>query len=358
LWSLAAVVLYFATERSLFRGAWYRERLEPNSTTGQVEYHLYWLQHTERPKVPDVVVVGDSRIAEGFSARTAASAVQGRLHFTNFGLPGSAPRVWYYLLRDADPERNRFGAIAIELDHYSDQDVGDDQSNRRSDLNYLASRLKISDCYEFAKSFAEQPMRRGIITDCLLPGVSLRADVHSFLSDIPDRLVRAQDWREHGGGYVDGYGGKPEELTGLTVDREKHTIHFPPDLKEWQTSTIQHTIFPDPVAQTGALTRYRNRWLGRILDLYKGSKTQIVFFPIPRAPWPNPEAQAPGPFLNSALGRPGVAALPVDTFEGLERPEMFADGLHLNYAGRPVFSTILADALDKRVSITGVVAGR
>ncbi len=47
----------------------------------------------------------------------------------------------------------------------------------------------------------------------------MRADVLAFLSDIPDRMARAQDWREHGAGYVDGYGGKEEELTGLTVDQ-------------------------------------------------------------------------------------------------------------------------------------------
>jgi hypothetical protein len=347
------VVLYFATERTIFRGSWYRERLEPNSTTGQVEYHLYWLKHAapEKVKVPEVLVVGDSRIAEGFAARTAASAVQGRLHFTNFGIPGSAPRVWYYVLRDADPDRNRFAAIAIALDHYSDDDGGDDQSNRRPDLNYLASRLKISDCSDFARSYSDRTMRRGVLTDCLFPGVSMRADVLAFLSDIPDRLARAQDWREHGAGYVDGYGGKPEELTGLTVDRASRSIHFPPGLQDWQTTTIQQTIFPDPTPQTGALTRYRLRWLGRILDLYKRSKTEIVFFQIPRAPWPGTESKGPKRFLDSVAGRPNLAVLPMDTFEGLERPETFADGLHLNRKGRPVFSTLLGEKIGEVVRI-------
>jgi hypothetical protein len=345
LWTFIALLGYFAVESAVFRSGWYSNYLEPNSTTGEVEYHLLWLRQAARAKVPEVLVVGDSRIAEGFSSRTAEAAIKGAVHFTNFGLPGSSPRVWYYVLRDADPGRDRFSKIVIALDHYSDEDWGEDLRNRRSDMNYLAGRLRLTDCYSFAKSFADQKMRRSVLTECLLRGTSYRPDFLAFLKDIPDRLARAKDWREKGAGYIDGYGGKPEDLVGLLVDREKHTVQFPAGAKDWQTTTAQHTIFPEAFPQTGALTKYRTQWLGRILDLYKGSSTKIVFIQIPRAPWPTPNSPVPARFIDSVKTNPNLVVIPPETFTDLERPEVFSDGLHLNHAGRPIFSELLARKL-------------
>jgi len=166
--------------------------------------------------------------------------------------------------------------------------------------------------------------------------------VQSFLADIPSRVDRTRDWRENGAGYVEGYGGKPETLAGLTVDREKHTIDFPPGVQDWQMSTAKSTVFPETAPQTGAQTRYRARWIGGILDLYKSSATRIIFIQIPRAPWPGPEAPVPARFLQSVAGHERLTVMPAATFEGLECPDLFADGLHLNSTGRGVFSRMLA----------------
>ena len=88
----------------------------------------------------------------------------------------------------------------------------------------------------------------------------------------------------------------------------------------------------------GETTRYRKLWLGRILDLYKDSPTRIIFLELPRAPLPKPEGPQPAAFLQSALRRPNVSALPMGTFRDLERPEVFFDGLHLNRIGRGLFT--------------------
>jgi hypothetical protein len=311
-----------------------------------VEYHLRWLKHSSRAKVPEVLVVGDSRMAEGFSPDVANAQAAGRPHFTNFGVPGSSPRVWYYMLRDADPDRNRFSTIAIALDDYSDQDHGEDPSNREADANYVAGRLEIDDCFDFADSIPDKTKRPGVLTQCFLKGTAFRADVQAFLSDIPERIARTRTWRDKGAGYIETYEGKPEALTGLTVDLASREIYFPPGLKDWQMETVRSTCLPDDVKQTGALTRYRKEWLGSILDLYKGSATKILFFQIPRAPWPIPEPTAPARFLESAARNPRVRVLPQDTFRDLERPEVFADGLHMNHAGQAIFSKRLAEKVE------------
>ena len=349
--SLAAVLLYAGLEAAIFRSGWYNAYLEPNSTAGEVEYHLLWLKQGARAKVPEVLVVGDSRMAEGFSPPIAADQVGGKLHFTNFGVPGSAPRVWYYMLRDADPGRNRFAAIVIAFDEYSDQDWGEDPRNRGPDANYLAGRLEPHDCLPFAKSFPNRSLRPGILTGCFVKGVAYRSDVQEFLRDIPDRVSRAKEWGNKGGGYIEGYGGKPEDLTGLTFDAEKREIHFPPGLKDWQIDSVRNTVLPTYVPQTGALTRYRKQWLGSLLDLYKDSATRFVFIQIPRAPWPIPEPPTPARFVDSVAGNPKITVIPKDTFKDLEHPEVFADGLHMNHVGQGIFSKRLAE---KMLDLLGV----
>ncbi len=71
---------------------------------------------------------------------------------------------------------------------------------------------------------------------------------------------------------------------------------------------------------------------------------------LPRAPLPKPVSSVPAVFLDSALSRPRVSSLPADLFADLERPEFFADGLHLNRDGRPAFTTRIAADVDSILS--------
>ena len=344
-WTLVAIAGFLIVDSAIFRSGWYSKYLSPDSTTGEVEYHLLWLNRMPPAKTPSIVVVGDSRIAEGFSSRVANGATGGGINFVNLGMPGATPRVWYYTLRDADPARNRFSVIAIMLDQYSDQDAGEEGQNRTPDMNYLAQRLRLSDCWDFAQSWDDAALRKTALTGCLFPGTRLRSDVADFLSNIRLRLRRASDWRNNGARYQSDYTGIPMDLTGLWVDWPTRTIHFPAGLTNQQTETIRTAVLPHPEPQTGALTRYRQRWLGGITDLYRNSSTRIVFFEIPRAPVPVPDAKEPARFVNSVVARPQVSVLPENAFRELEHPEVFADGYHLNQKGRVVFSALLAHTL-------------
>ncbi len=96
---------------------------------------------------------------------------------------------------------------------------------------------------------------------------------------------------------------------------------------------------PAPAPQTGETTRYRELWLGRILDLYKDSPTQIIFFELPRAPLPRPEEPRARAFLQSrAEAAAALRRCPKARFAIWRRPEVFFDGLHLNRVGRGIFS--------------------
>src|ERR1700728_4192985 len=93
LWTMIALAAFFAADSLLFRTGWYASHLLPDSSAGTLESQLHWLKNTPPSGRPEVLIVGDSRIAEGFSASVADSAVGERLHFWNFGMPSTTPRV-------------------------------------------------------------------------------------------------------------------------------------------------------------------------------------------------------------------------------------------------------------------------
>ena len=304
-------------------------------------------------------MIGDSRIAEGFSSRTASSATGRRLHFWNFGLGGTTPRVWYYTLHAADPTRRRFAAIVIAMDDYSDKDWFAEFEDRTSDQNYLVMRLGLGDCLDFAMSMHSMANRQHAFFGCLFRGVILRDDVQAFLAHPEARLAHAADWLKNGLGYTSGYDGMAANLRGLSVRWSNRTIRFPEGVPEVTRANVAKFVLREPVPQTGALARYRKRWLGGILDLYKASPTRLIFVQLPRAPLIDPDtATQPASmgFVNSVAHTPRVDVLPAQTFFDLERPEMFADGLHLNHDGRPIFSTRLAERVD--AILNGKGAGR
>lgn len=344
-------MLFLLVESLIFRVGWYNKYLAPDSSAGTVESYLYWLKRFPHDKLPEVLVMGDSRIAEGFSAPAADQAAGDRLRYWNFGMGGATPRVWYYVLRDGDPTRRRFAAIVLALDQYSDEDGVDSIEDRIIDLNFVIGRLRLSDCEDFASSMKSRQMEGKALSGCLLKGIPLRRDAQDFLHHFRARIKRSKDWRVNGRGYIDGYGGKDEDLNGLSADFAGRTIHFPPGLTAIRHDTIQAMVLPEPAPQTGEVTEYRKLWLGRILDLYKDSSTRIVFLELPRAPLPRPEGGAPARFLEWALRRPRVSALPKETFRDLERPDLFSDGLHLNRIGRGIFTGRVAAQVPRVLGI-------
>jgi hypothetical protein len=226
---------------------------------------------------------------------------QSGLHFWNFGIGGTSPRDWYYILRDADPERHRFAAIVLSLDRYADRDSGDNLADRPLDENYVIGRLRLADCWEFSQSFSVSQLRYSALSGCILKGITLRRDVLEFLPNFSDRVKRSRDWRDHGLDYINGYGGKPGDLEGLSVDWMHHSISFPPGVTEAQRYLLQAALMPSPFPQTGRLTRYRQYWLGKILRLYTGSPTRIIFVQYPTGPLPVTNDGTPKTFIDWAL---------------------------------------------------------
>ena len=312
---VAGFCVLFALDAALFRTPYYRQILEPDSYAGQVERVL----HTGGNQ--SVAVLGDSRIAEGFSARIADQR-QPALRFLNAAVPGSTPRCWYYLLRDLDPQGGKFKAIVLPVDAYADEDGHWEWANRTLDLNFLAARLRLADTWTFTASFHSAETRWNALLVCLLKGVILRDDLQAFLAHPGLRLNKAALYQASGSEWAYNYGGNAKDLVG-TVLRDPSP--------RW------------PAPQNGLYAAYRREWFGRIIDRYKGSDTSITFLRLPRGPAAPSVNHAGGG--SSILELSGVTVLPENLFNRLEKPEFFFDQMHMNARGRQLFSTELADLL-------------
>lgn len=345
LWIASILLLFFSVEALIFRTNWYTQILDPDSTAGSFETHLYWLDKFRPKETPEVLVIGDSRIAEGFSPPQAGELTGGKVRFWNMGIAGSTPRIWYYLLRDADPTHRRFREIVFALDYYREIDSYDSPPARMIDLNYVVNRIGIADIWDFASSFKSPEEKRAAFIGTLFRGNTLRNDFMNFLRAPRDRVQRSRFSRDEGLRHNDQYKGTDRSLTGLSRDSNGQ-LHFPPTATQRDIEATQNSFKTDVPSQVGETSAYRMRWLGKIVDLYRGSNTKLVFLELPRGPLPTTLLpDAPTKFIDWARQQPNVTVLDPQTFRSLEMPETYFDGIHLNRKGRGLFTARLVESL-------------
>src|SRR6202008_2826702 len=99
------------------------------------------------------------------------------------------------------------------------------------------------------------------------------------------RLQRVADFRARGSQQRYEYGGMQHSLAGLAVDWTHQTVTFPSDMPEQQRQDFTAMFFNNP-PQKGMNRAFETRWLGALVDLYRGSKTRILLLQAPRSPVP------------------------------------------------------------------------
>ena len=211
--------LYLSVEFLLFRTDFYPRLCKPDSTTGKYEAILRSERERRLTAPREVLVMGDSRMDEGFSARIANNAAaRTGFHFSNAAMGGAGPRVWYYLLRDLDPDARRYQILVLGLDDFSDQDRQDDLAGRLLDLHYVVRRLRFSDIPEFAASFPTPAKRFQVFLEATLKGLTYKRDLQDFLPHPRLRFRELENDQLHFVYLRDSYKGHAESLAGLQVD--------------------------------------------------------------------------------------------------------------------------------------------
>ena len=341
---LGTMVVFLGLHALVFHSGLYAYWVNPSSSTGYLETILY--HESIRPKngPNQVVGVGDSRMALMPKHANSMTPETG-YSFGTLGVAGATPRVWYYILRDADPKADRYRAVVICLDNYNDEDALEDLADRETDLSYLLNRLRVSDLKEFALSYHDRQRQWRAASTILFRGLGYKRDVEDLLHGPIERArtVR-QSWRDSSTWSYD-FQDTPKNLVGLEVDWEHRKVKFPEGMDHGLEEGILRRLVEPIPPQIGRHTHYMQEWLGKIAQHYTRSQTKLIFLRLPRAAWIRPDLPPTNP--NSSVHQlekqyPNVVLLPEHLFDQLETPEFFKDEYHMTQPGLDRFTEILA----------------
>jgi hypothetical protein len=336
-----ALLFFFALDALAFRTGYYRSILNPDSTAGFLETYLSIENHRPLTCPRQALAVGDSRM--GLKARIANALMpETNLEFGTIAVPGSTPRCWYYMLRDIDPRADRYAAIVIGLDSYDDRSF-EDHNERELDINYLTPLVGFGDLIGFAASYQSWPLRLHAAESVLFKGLAYQRDFQSFLGHPRTRLQIAAVQHRSAAEWFYNSVWEQRSLAGMSVDWDAHKLALPDWVSPQKRQEIEERVLSDPPPYFDQLARYRRRWLGAILDRYRGSRTKIIFLQLPRGPVVRPGLTTDAASSIRDFAAAGKALL-MDPrqFDSLEHPEFFGDAMHLNEAGAIRFTGLVA----------------
>lgn len=342
---LAAFVCLQAT---VFHTRLYAHWVHPSSSTGYVETILYNESIRPRNGPNQIVGIGDSRMALVTKTANQFKAETG-YEYGTVAVAGAPPRCWYYILRAADPDANKYKAVVLGLESYNDDETLEDLRDRESDVNYLAAQLRLTDLPEFAASYTMPQRQLRAASAIAFRGLAFKRDLLDFIADPSKRMFEVRrSWRDSHVWFYD-FRTDDKNLAGLKVDWENKTLTPPPGATPEFTQVLKNRLL-DPLPENkGARAAYMKHWLGRIYEHYKGSQTKLVFMRLPRAAWIRPDLPSANP--NSSVHQlekyPEVRLLPEHLFDELEVPERFHDEVHMNQGGLDRFTEILVHELPK-----------
>src|SRR5436190_4618171 len=346
---LLGAAAFICVDGLVFHTELYTSILAPESYAGRMAAITRAEKNRISSGLKEVLVLGDSRMAEGFSAAVAdtLSSVDG-LKFVNLAEPASAVNIWDYMLRDVDPAGNRYSAIVVPYGVGFEPHSAD---NLR--ISMAAPLLRYADCFNFASAFQRWSGRCRAFTACILRGSAFQSDVVDFLEDPMARFrsIQREPRRVQSRNL---YQGRNYDIVGTSYDPKTGQVTFPPRLTEAQREAIRDSLSKPSQSETQDFLRMQRDGIQRILNRYSASPTEIVLTPVPRGPF----AGLPGASMTFHAVFPAITtqksvfSVPEQTFDFLEKPEYYFDGFHLNAKGRQQFTeTLVAELLQRLRSV-------
>jgi hypothetical protein len=346
---LLGLAAFICVDGMVFHTRLYSSILAPDSYAGRMAA----ITRAEKDRVSsglkEVLVLGDSRMAEGFSAPVAdkLSSVDG-FKFVNLAEPASAVNIWDYMLREVDPTRRRYWAIVVPYGVGFEPNSADPLR-----ISMAAPLLRYGDCFNFASAFRRWSGRFKAFTACILRGSAFQSDVVDFLEH-PIARIRSVQGEPKRLQSRDVYKGRDYDIVGTSYDPKTGQVTFPPGLTETQREAVRDSLVKPSQSETQDFLKMQRDGIQRILNRYSVSPTEIVLTPVPRGPF----AGLPGASMTFHAAFPtittqrAVLSLPEQTFDFLEKPEYYFDGYHLNAKGRQRFTeTLVAELVGRLRSV-------
>jgi hypothetical protein len=339
---LLGIIVFICVDGVVFHSELYVSILAPSSYAGRISK----ITQPEKARAPsglkEVLVLGDSRIAEGFSATLANElGSPAGLKFVSLAEPAASANTWYYMVREVDPTMRRYAAIVIPYG------LGYEPNNADAlRISMTAPLLRYGDCFDFASGFQRWSGRFRAFIASILRGSAYQDDVADFLAHPFARIrsIRQEPTRMHSREI---YKGRDYDLVGTSYDATTGRVMFADKLTEAQRRAFQKSLIQPSQADTQYSLKLQREWIPRIMNRYSNSPTAIVLTPVPRGPF----VELPGftrgydSVLPSFLFQRTKFSVPGNTFDFLEEPEYYFDAFHLNAKGRQRFTETLVSEL-------------
>jgi len=344
---LLGIAAFICVDGAIFHSGLYVSILAPSSYAGRVER----ITLAEKKRAPsclkEVLVLGDSRLAEGFSATLANEfGSPAGLKFVSLAEPAASANTWYYMVREVDPTKRRYSAIIIPYG------LGYEPNNADPlRISMTAPLLRYGDSFDFASGFQRwSGLFRAFIAG-ILRGSAYQDDVVDLLAHPIARItnVRQAD-RTHSRSE---YKGRDYDLVGTSYDASTGQVTFAPKLTEAQRLAFRKSLIQPSQSDTEYSLKLQRDWIPRIMNRYADSPTAIVLTPLPRGPFLELGGFSKGyeSVLPDSVIQRTSFSLPGHTFEFLERPEYYFDAFHLNAKGRQKFTETLVSELVGRLAV-------
>ena len=335
------IAALICVDGAIFHSGLYISILAPSSYAGRVSR----ITRAEKERAPsglkEVLVLGDSRIAEGFSARLANElGSPAGLKFVSLAEPAASANTWYYMVRDVDPTTRRYAAIVIPYGIGYEPNSADPLR-----ISMTAPLLRYGDCFHFASGFQRWSGRFRAFIACILRGSAYHDDVADLLAHPLARMrsIRQADEIHSGRDYK----GRDYDLVGTSYDAATGQVTFAPKLTEAQRQAFRKSLIQPSQSDTEYSLKLQRDWIPRIMNRYLHSPTAIVLTPLPRGPFLQLGGLSRGyeSVLPSSVIQRANFSLHGDTFDFLEKPENYFDAFHLNAKGRQQFTETLVSEL-------------
>ena len=346
---LLGIAAFLCVDGAIFHSGLYVSILAPSSYAGRV----WRIAHAEQERAPsgqkEVLVLGDSRIAEGFSATLANElGSPAGLKFVSLAEPAASANTWYYMVREVDPTARRYSAIILPYG------IGYEPNNVDPlRISMTAPLLRYGDAFHFASGFQRWSGRFRAFIACILRGSAYQDDVVDFLSHPVARFKSIQQSaKSHSGSE---YKGRDYDLVGTSYDASTGHVTFAPKLTDAQRLAFRKSLIQPTQSDTEYSLKLQRDWIPRIMSRYSKSPTAIVLTPLPRGPFLELGGLSKGyeSVLPTSVIEKTTFSLPGHTFEFLEKPEYYFDAFHLNTKGRQKFTETLVSELMGRLRSAG-----
>lgn len=354
---LLSVLLFLLIDLIVFRSGLYAKFLTMSSMQGFAQHISHSVNVGKFNPENSILVVGDSRITEGFSHQEAnLTAKKIGIEFFNAGIGGSTLRIWCYLLERWDPNQDRFKAIVITLPSYRNAPPADVGLNSRVlDADFLGPNIASKAYIDFLQHQEGFKNKLSITAPLLISASQYSKDFMDLILH-PRNRIETYKWKKATGlNFSDAYKGNPDNMIGLSYDPQTNILKYPKNLNADQKKAIQNLVIKSNTTSGELLSsskEYSQFWLSRIIKRYSHSKTKIILLRMPATPVPEINQDAKFDVLvdDKYFKSENLYIVPENMFLSLEDPKYFWDPNHLNADGRAALSNQISDVLVKYIS--------